>query len=358
MNATALDDLMSGRNRRASASLSRAGLLAAVPFYRAAVAVRNTAYDRGAVKPHRLPVPVVSVGNITTGGTGKTPVVIEIVRRLRRKGASPAILLRGYKSRDGQSDEALVLEHELGGDVPMRADPDRVAGFTHVKQQHSDTNMVVLDDGFQHRRVHRNLDIVLIDATNPFGHEHLLPRGLLREPAANLRRADAAIVTRADEVDRDTLAAIDRRVASITGRGPIAHAAHVWSGLLNEHDEPADLTALADLAVAAVCGIGNPGSFKRALKRHAGSIAWFEDNPDHTPYTPAHCERILAAAGNADALVTTEKDWVKLRHGLPMDGKPPIRVYRPVLRIDMLDGSDAIDTLLDQCLAEHDKTTA
>ena len=162
--------------------------------------------------PHRLPHPTISVGNITTGGTGKTPVVRWLAERLQEQGRRPAVLMRGYRSEGGISDEQSLLQQQLP-EIPVIANPDRVRGAADATQKQNDIDTFILDDGFQHRRVHRDFDLVLIDATAPFGFGHILPRGSLREPLSGLRRANALLITRSSQVDVNRLKEIEVELA-------------------------------------------------------------------------------------------------------------------------------------------------
>ena len=159
-------------------------------------AARNTAYDRGWKSVHRAAVPVISVGNITLGGTGKTPMVEWLARWYRRRDVRVALISRGYGHAGGINDEGLVLEENLP-DVPHLQDPDRVR-LADIAVAELETELIILDDGFQHRRLARDLDLVMLDALDPFGLGRLFPRGLLREPVSSLRRASAVILSRAD----------------------------------------------------------------------------------------------------------------------------------------------------------------
>src|SRR4051812_36636358 len=180
--------------RGVGCALVRGALGAMEPLYRAAVASRNRFYDFAGQT--RLPRPVISVGNITTGGTGKTPMVAWLATQLLEQGMHPAILLRGY-SRGGISDEQQMLQRQLPG-VPVQANADRVEGARMVLGEHPEVDVFLLDDGFQHRRVARDFDLVLINAREPFGLGRVLPRGLLRESLDGLKRAHGFVITRAD----------------------------------------------------------------------------------------------------------------------------------------------------------------
>ncbi len=330
MNAVRFRTIASGQDRSCTGAIARLGFSVLSPFYRLAVAVRNAMFDAGLRRPVKLPRRTISVGNLTTGGTGKTPMVIELARRLVARGERPAVLLRGYKSVDGQSDEATLLREALGSGVPVEANPSRVAGAAAVLARDESVTCILLDDGFQHRQVDRDVDIVLIDATEPFGYGRLLPRGLLREPIDSLRRADAVIVTRADQGD-----VADPRVR------PMARVAYTWRHLLDAQGDEHPLTCLAGQNVLGICGVGNPLAFERSLKQHAADadVAAFDD---HHHYTTDEITALVQER-KPQAVVTTEKDWVKWRQlSLNVD----VPVYRAVLGVDFLDGGEALDALL------------
>ena len=219
--------------RRCSAPLLRA----AEPVYSGIMAARNRVFDAG-IGVKRLPRPVVSIGNVTAGGTGKTPVVRWLCEQLRSLGHNPAVLLRGYKSVDGVSDEQRLLHSLLnppgGAPVIVRANPDRFAGGSDVLRERPGTDVFVLDDGFQHRRLARDFDLVLINAAEPFGFGHVHPRGLLRESLRGLGRADAVLITLADAVAALALEAIESRVRQFHADIPIYHASHVLCGFRRE----------------------------------------------------------------------------------------------------------------------------
>ncbi len=190
-------ELVSGRRRGVGATLARGALRLAETPYSLAMRWRNRQYDNGTREIERVGAPVVSVGNLTLGGTGKTPMVEWLCRWFRARGVRVTIVSRGYKAGDGATnDEALELEQKLP-DVPHVQNPDRVAA-ARMAIEEFEAQAIVLDDAFQHRRIARDLDIVLLDALAPFGFEHVFPRGMLREPLSGLARAHAVILTRAD----------------------------------------------------------------------------------------------------------------------------------------------------------------
>ncbi len=313
-------------------------------LYAAAVAARNARFDRGrGVVP--VTKPVISVGNITTGGTGKTPVVTWIVERLLAEGLRPVIAMRGYAARPGgPSDEALEYATRLPG-VPVLANPDRVGALRVFLKGNPDVSCIVLDDGFQHRRLARDLDLVLIDATRGTMRDRLLPYGHLREPPAGLARADAVLVTRAPAVDPELSADIGRS----HGRPPIAWSRHVWTGLeIHRADAPAELapvTWLGGRRVAALLGVGNPRPVLDQIVEAGATVAAESPARDHERYDRRKMDTVRRGCRDADGLVMTGKDWVKARDLIDLAAWPvPIAV--PRLEIDVFEGAGALQTLI------------
>jgi tetraacyldisaccharide 4'-kinase len=216
-NETDFLDLVRGRRRGVLPSLARLGLGAAAAGYGIGAGLRNLAYDRGWGKAHHAALPVVSVGNLTLGGTGKTPMVEWVCRWFRERAVRATIASRGYGGQAGLNDEGRVLEDNLP-DVPHLQGRDRVE-LARIAVEELEAEVLVLDDGFQHRRLARDLDIVLLDALEPFGFGRLFPRGLLREPPSSLRRADVVVLTRSDLVDVETRG--DRGAGPARRRGTV-----------------------------------------------------------------------------------------------------------------------------------------
>ncbi|MFO0926015.1 MAG: tetraacyldisaccharide 4'-kinase [Gemmataceae bacterium] len=281
--------------------------------YGVAVRLRNFAYDRG-WKVQRVAAPVISVGNLTVGGTGKTPCVEFIARQLRGFDLQVTMLSRGYGSEAGVNDEALVLEENLP-DVPHLQGADRVA-LARIALEELESDVLLLDDGFQHRRLGRDLDVVLIDATDPFGGGYLLPRGLLREPIAGLRRADAVLLTRCDQAGAERVQQIrDQLDRQFPGK-PILETEHRPLHLANADGARETLESLRGRAVAGFCGLGNPEGFRRTLVDLSCRLVGFRAYPDHHPYGRDDVANLAVFARSLpdDAvLVTTQKDLVKLR---------------------------------------------
>ena len=282
--------------------------------YAVGVLVRNRRFDRGPSLAVRVPIPVISIGNLTLGGTGKTPAVEFFARYLRSHDRRVAILSRGYGSDSGPNDEALLLEENLP-DVPHLQGRDRVA-LAGTALEELESEVLVLDDGFQHRRLHRDFDIVLIDATRDIFEEYLFPRGLLREPLSNLKRAHAAILTRCDQTASEN---VQRQLAELGRRFPhllLATARHVAVELIREGHETSEPDSLRGRPVIAFCGIGNPGAFRRTLADLGATVLDFKTFDDHYAYARDDVENLRAWAATyptETTAVTTQKDWVKLR---------------------------------------------
>ena len=357
-------EVMSGAKTGPGAMALRLGLSVIEPFYAGAMAARNRLYDSGVFKTDKLPRPVLSIGNLTTGGTGKTPMVRWLAERLRDNGRHVAILSRGYRSTAaGLSDELAMLDSALNvpgrSPISLRASADRVAGGKSLLGEHPEIDTFILDDGFQHRRLHRELDIVLVSAVEPFGFEHVLPRGLLREPAAGLRRAGAIVITHSDQVDGGSLAQVDDRAHALNPTAPVYHARHAPIGFRGpESMTDSSLSQppgqLAGRRLFAFCGIANPEGFARHISGLGINCVGSQSFRDHHAYTVADLKRLQgdATAAGADGLVTTEKDWVKIA---ALDGAADGTAQGlPILRLEIqiqFTGDDGNRLLAQVCKA-------
>lgn len=326
-------------------TLARAALLPASAAYGVGVAVRNSLYRLGWRKTGRAPVPVISVGNVAAGGTGKTPFVAWLARLLAIRKMRPVILSRGYgrHRKLGVDDENLMLSGLARG-VPVVVDADRLRGAQKAVAEHG-ANVLILDDGFQHRRIARDLDIVLIDALCPFGAGHLLPRGLLREPLTEVRRANFLLLTRTNLVSPEEIEAITRRLAQLAPRIPTACCAYVIRSLRplgGRGRDPLSPEHLKRGRWAAFCGIGNPEGFRLTLQKAGCDLAFLSVFSDHQQYSGRQVKQFLAEAraAAADAIVTTEKDAVKVERLLREPPSPP--VYALQADLDLTKGSDAL----------------
>jgi tetraacyldisaccharide 4'-kinase len=338
-------ELVSGRRKGVGPALTRGVLRLAEAPYMLAMAVRNRRYDRGLTEIHNVGVPVISIGNLTLGGTGKTPMVKWLAQWLQNRGARVAIVSRGYGAANGKcNDEALELAEALPN-VPHVQDRDRVAAAKRAIRDFQ-PQVLLLDDGFQHRRLARNLDIVLLDALEPFGFEHVFPRGTLREPLAGLRRADVVCLSRADAITQPQRDVIQKKVAQLAPQATWCEATHSACKLANSRGESQPLEILAGRRVAAFCGIGNPAGFRYTLAA-AGCqpVAWREF-PDHHPFSLADKSALSAMAhdATADAMICTQKDLVKLRQY--EIGNVPL--WAVAIELQFLRGQLALESLLEQ----------
>lgn len=295
-------------------------------LYGGVMRLRNGYFDHWPAAARRVGVPVISVGNLSVGGTGKTPMVIEVVERLIERGRKPAVLTRGYAARGGEvADEVRELRAALPA-TPIVVNPRRFDGAQAAIRAGADC--CVLDDGFQHRRLARDLEIVLLDALDPWGGGWMLPAGRLREPPDGLGRAGLVVITRANQVDDRALAALEAQVRALRGDHDLAFADVEIAGLTGINGCAVSLEALEYEAVLPVCGLGNPRTFERLVAEAAGRICPPLRMRDHHRYTPRDVRRILAAAADlgADRVVTTRKDWAKLAPLWPSDrpDAPPL----------------------------------
>ncbi len=324
--------------------------------YRLGLWSRSRSFDRGkgVVRINR---PVISVGNLSVGGTGKTPMVAKIVTELRAMGRDPAIAMRGYgATKENGSDEAAVYTRQFE-DLPIVAQPNRLAGLLQMfgTDRGERVSAVVLDDGFQHRRIARDLDIVLIDATRSPFEDELLPAGWLREPVAALRRAGLIGITHAESVDQIAVRDLERRFAEAAPHAPVIICRHTWTGLLGADGPPQPSSALRGRRVVASCGIGNPDAFIRMLREAiGGEPVGVQILQDHDAYRPDTVERLvrLAKEARADLIIVTEKDWAKLAAVPPETW--PCPVVRPVLEMRIDRGEDVLRKRLEAALAAGD----
>jgi tetraacyldisaccharide 4'-kinase len=315
ITATTFRDIVSGRRRDVASAVLRAGFAAASVPYGWVIRRRNRRYDRGDAEIVSPAVPVISVGNLTVGGTGKTPMVEWIARWAAACGVRAAILSRGYGARaeGGRNDEALELAWALP-DVLQLQNPDRAAAAEVAVKEHR-AQLLLLDDGFQHRRLARDLDIVLLDASQPFGFDRLLPRGMLREPPEGLRRAHVVALSRADMLDAPARDTVRRRVEALNPQAAWCEVEHRPAALLSAFGESAPLEALAGKNVVAFCGIGNPAGFRHTLAGMGCRAAAWREFPDHHDYTRDDVAALgkLVQSTAAAAVACTRKDLVKLR---------------------------------------------
>ena len=337
------------------------------PLYAGAVAARSGLYDAGWLRPERLTVPVLSVGNLTAGGTGKSPMVELIARTLRDLGRAPAVVSRGYRGThtgrativstgDGPlvdaavaGDEPVMLAAALAGVPVIVSHRRRDGGELAIRALGS--RCIVLDDGYQHRALHRDLDLLLIDGTDPFGNGRLLPAGPLREPIAAMSRAGAVMVTRADRAQRQTLAIIDDSVRRHCPAAPVFHCRTVPKDLVRFADEASvPLDALRSSRAACFAGIASPQRFFDDVASSGATVVAALSFSDHHRFDALDLERVGSAAvgASADLILTTQKDAARLGVSVMPPSLSRLHVFRVTTAVDE---SDAFASLLARCIA-------
>jgi len=317
--------------------------------YAAIVRVRNHLYATGRLKTQKVPVPVLCVGNLTTGGTGKTPLVVWLCQHLREKRVHSAILTRGYKmQQDELSDEPALLAAQCP-DTAVIVNPDRVAGAREAICHHH-AQILVMDDGFQHRRLSRDLDLVAIDATRPFGYGRVLPAGLLREPVTGLRRAHAVVLTHCDQVPEDALKHLEDEIRRISPDLVMARSSHVPIGIRTLAGTGIGVEQLRGARVFAFCGIGNPQSFFCTVEHSGGVLVGTSAYDDHYRYAAGDLERVCAEAARREAsvILTTQKDWTKIARWASPGEHPLLACLTVELQITA--GAERLTALIDRVL--------
>ena len=326
-------------------------------IYGLAIALRNKRFDLGLAASVRLPGKVISIGNVSVGGTGKTPMVIGLARILQDRGHRPAVLSRGYGGTSKHpvnivsTETQLLMNHQEVGDepvliakslpgIPVLTGPRRILTGTRALNELG-ADVLILDDGFQHRQIFRDIDIVLLNAANPCGNGHVLPSGPLREPFSALKRADCLIATGSLEE-----AAAPRPISLPDGvHAPLFRCYYKPENLLEgpmEKAHPPEF--IKGKKILAFSGIANPATFEKTLAALGGEISGFIPFPDHHRYTEADLGMINEKARQcgAELIVTTEKDKIKL------DGYESFLGNVYTLRIDMefLSGHDDFEKLI------------
>ena len=339
-------------------------------LFGAAVAVRGFLYRTGVLRRHPLGIQVISIGNVTAGGTGKTPVTEIFARTLAEEGRKVAILSRGYRRKEApfwmrlftqivskplvvSDGRRVLLDAATGGDEPYMlasnlpgvavvVDRDRVkAGRYAVKRLGCDT--LILDDGFQYQKLRHSVEVVLVDSTNPFGNGSLLPRGILREPARRLKRADIVFLTKC----RGDVSAVREQVRRYNATAEIVECSHapkvlrdVWSR------EEFPLEWLRGKTTCTLSGIASPKGFENSLRDLGARVVWCERYADHHRYDSSEVLYALnrAADMGADALVTTEKDAVRF----PRFETTPLKCLYLRIAIEIISGRDSFKSVIDR----------
>ncbi len=347
-------------------------------LYSLIVQLRNTAYDRGIFRTQRVRVPVISVGNITAGGTGKTPVVEALLGHFLSSGRRTAVITRGYRRRskgllvvsDGQGrtvpveqsgDEAAQVARNFPAAIVV-ADAERVRGCRYAQEQLG-AEVLLLDDAFQHRAIGRDCDILVLDARTGIASLRMLPTGRLREPLRNLRRADVILLSRCESTQRADLLRTALRewtdVPVIATRFRVdslqqfSHAASEFRPAeAAAAARPLPPGALAGERVLAFCGIGSPAAFRQTLEELGFEVAALESFADHHWYDVADLRRLQQRAQELGVrkLLTTQKDAMRL-HALPFEAFAG-EIWYPQLALQFLDGEEEFFRRVEQCAGE------
>ena len=340
--------------------------------YRVLVKLREIFYQNGILSAKRLPCIVISIGNITLGGTGKTPMTIYVARLVKRLGYKVAILSRGYRGlsektggivSDGQKifmgpdaagDEPYMMASRLK-DIPVVVGKNRYkAGISAIKEYEPD--VLVLDDAFQHLKLMRDIDLILLDESNPFGNMHLFPRGTLREPISSLSRGDAYVFTRSDSSSGFTEESTLIKLKRFTNGGPIYKSSHdpyiykVVKGkkISTKKEKKSSFSLnfgfLKGRKVFAFSGIARNTDFRRTLESLKCDVMGFLEFADHHQYSTTDFEGIfrLAKDAEADFLVTTEKDYARISSKI----KWPIDLVVIGIEISFGDDEDAFNSFI------------
>lgn len=325
-------------------------------IYGAAVFARRMLYKFGLLKSRKLPAKVICIGNLTTGGTGKTPAVLLAAQTLRRRSIPVAILSRGYGRRGPGREVTALLEdtrlswsecgdepwmmHQAlqGQNIPILISRDRLkAGQEAITFYHS--KILILDDGFQHLKLKRDLNILLMNATDPFGGRHLLPLGNLREPLTALSRAHMIILTHVDRVEESELEAIKKEISSLNPRIPVLEAAHKADFLFDlKTEKKCRLSHLSGQKVVALSAIADPPSFETQIIKIGAEIGQKWRYPDHHPFSPRELAS-LEKLRRGMPLVTTFKDYTRFPKGWQdlLSGE----TFALAIKLDIVKGKNA-----------------
>jgi tetraacyldisaccharide 4'-kinase len=318
--------------------------------YGGAVKLRRIFYKKAVLKSKRLPCPIISIGNITVGGTGKTPMTIYVAQVVKQLGYKVAIISRGYKGKAEKgggivSDgKMLLMTPEIAGDEPYMIanrlkDVPVIVGKNRFKASRLairkfDSDVIVLDDGFQHLKLRRDLDLVLLDYRKPFGNGHLLPRGVMREPASALLCANAIILTRSDTVNDNETSSLPKKLRPYERKKPVYRTFHhpfvykIINGekKIFEKNMQAALRQNSDCikgrTVFAFSGLADNHDFRQTVKSLKCNVSGYMEFPDHHSYSDRDLKDISAAAKRSmsECLITTEKDYVRIAHKIDWPG--------------------------------------
>ena len=311
--------------------------------YGIVIRIIDWTYCKGIRRTYKVSAKVISVGNITLGGTGKTPFTIFLADYFLNKGARPAILTRGYGN-----DESRMLTDELA-DVPVIVDQDRVRSARAATEDKRDT--IILDDGFQHRRLQRDLDIVLIDSNVFFGNEKMFPRGILREGIAALKRADILVLTKSDMLKEDEINSFKKRLNEMVPDVPVICTKYVCPCLRDVTGALYSPETIKEKKVYVVSGIVNPGYLVFLVNKNGGDVAAEKKYLDHHKYAQSDVLKIYEESkiADVDMIVTTEKDYVKLKDLDISSIEDKLYIFN--ITVDVVEGKEILTGGLDRIVS-------
>lgn len=344
-------DLMTDQRHDVLSQISKFILLVLSYAFAALTRIRNYLFDQKVLTVHTVDRPVISVGNITMGGVGKTPLVVQIAQYIKKQGFTPAVLIRGYMEDKTavKSDEAMLIKAQLP-DIDVLEGGDRYQSVQrHLEKKSCD--VFIMDDGFQHRRLHRDLDIVAIDSTNPFGNRKLIPRGILRESLTALKRANSVVLTRTDVCDA-SLEQLHQDIHVYNPKISVFDSQHRPTHFKSlDGAKSFELDHLRNKRVLAFCGIGNPEAFKSTLNQLHIDVAEFLVYIDHHSYVVDDLNKIiqLAQQNKLEYIVTTQKDIVKVRE-LNMRVPEVVKIIYLDISLKLIQNQEAFYAQVDHIL--------
>jgi len=348
---TSYRKIVSGEAGGLGAGLARGALgLLSVPYRWGSSVVEILQTGQGGA---RVDLPVISVGNLTAGGTGKTPFVAYLIAKLQKKGLRPVVLSRGYRAgEDGTNDEARVLGRAFPGVIHLQ-DKDRVElAWRAATARLGD--VLLLDDGFQYHKLARDLNVCLIDATNPWGYGAVLPRGLLRESPSALYRARPVVITRAELATPDEIAALKAAIRSHNEYAKIVVSQMRLTRVTDAAGKAqGEASSLAGKRVVLACGVGNPDAFARNVRATGARVVAVEERADHHDWTAEDAAALVRRARDtaAELVVTTVKDAVKLADLAWPASDLPLRAVE--VEVQVTEGEDVLDKLLGEALSRR-----
>lgn len=363
---TYLYKLVHGEKHGLGASFVLALLRAFSVIYGIGVVVKLSLYQLGILKRHKLPCKVISLGNITVGGTGKTPTALTLASTIRDMGHRVVILNRGYRAKwkgqvglvsDGRKiymsaseagDEAYLLAKNLPGVAVLIGRDRTITGDYAVK--HLKADVIILDDGYQHWQLARDIDIVLVDTLNMFGNNFLLPRGTLREPLSHLNRAHAFLLTKVDQSTDGAREALRNIITNYNDRAITVESVHSPQNFIEIEEWYKGSTSgamkiegIKGMKIVPFCAIGNPSSFEQTITDLDADIVASEQFPDHHAYTMSemHCIMQKAVDSGAAALITTDKDAVKIPSEF-IHSDRVLPVYVLIIKVEFIEGYEQL----------------